>query len=211
MRYLYLIVLLFCLQNTCSVAAAVYDEAVDGDLPGWEQFSQPFPMFTVVNFDFGLNDIVGTTPWRFDSSDPSDAIQFIVGANEIVQISFSETIIGNNLNEKVAWVWELVQDPLDPFGGIGVAYHISNSDPNHGIPNTSLPTSFDGLILGPGEYLLYNNFRLSDPENHPPAFDPDALRLDYAIEFNVATVPVPASLVLLAPALFLIGAKQRSA
>ncbi len=211
MRYLYLIVLILGVFNTSSAAAVAYDEAVDGDLPGWEQFAQPFPIFTVVNFDSGLNDVVGTTPWRFDSSDPSDAVQFIVGANESLQISLSETIIGNSFSEKVAWVWELIKDPLDPFEEARIAYHISNSDPGHGIPNTSLPTSLDGLVIGPGEYILYNNFRLSDPANHPPAFDPDALHLDYTIEFNVATVPIPVSVALLVPALFLIGAKRRSA
>ncbi|MFT4583902.1 MAG: hypothetical protein ACI915_003827 [Gammaproteobacteria bacterium] len=102
MRNLYLIAAIFGLYTTSCIAEVVYDEAVDGDLPGFEQFFTPGAIFAVFDFDPGSNTIAGTTPWRFDSSDPSDAIQFIVTTNETLQISVDEAIIGNDLNGKVA-------------------------------------------------------------------------------------------------------------
>ncbi|MFT4583901.1 MAG: hypothetical protein ACI915_003826 [Gammaproteobacteria bacterium] len=97
--------------------------------------------------------------------------------------------------------------PFDLVQGTPIARHISNSEPDYAIPTTDLPTSFEGLIIGPGEYVIYDNFRFSDLHNQSTA-DLDALRLDYTFEFNVATVPLPASLIMLTPALLLLRAKR---
>lgn len=129
--------------------------------------------------------------------------------NKLTLLTFAAAVAGFHI-EKAAWVWELRKvDPWDVFG-TQIAFHISNSEPGHAMPTTTLPTSFEGLNLTGGEYFIYNNFRFSDPLN-PPMFDLDALHLNYAFNVDVTAIPLPVSIMLFAPPLLLLYAARKRA
>tara|TARA_R110001592_G_scaffold160913_2_gene393231 strand:- start:527 stop:1285 length:759 start_codon:yes stop_codon:yes gene_type:complete len=191
-----------------SAADVLYDESIDGDLPG----INPGGITTYTEIDFGQSGgtVVGTTPWRFNSPDPSDGFQFNVGENEIFRITFEESIVGNTTDDPIAWIWLL--DAIDPpsVSGITIAEHFTLSTPMHpGLPNGP-ENPIETVLIEPGDYILYDNFRFPDP-NNPPTFDPDLVRLDYAITVQVSRVPIPPPLITFfcASATIFVNAKRK--
>lgn len=168
-------------------AATVYDESVNGDAP---VFAPPS-----VALSLGQNDILGSVTFAFIAAVPTDfdAFELVVGpGRRIVSIVLSSVLRDEGAGIFESVFWEL-SDP-SAFSAAGTAA-------------TDVPLFASVLPLGTGSYIFrsgsLNGSIVSG--QHRTA--------DYAIDVQVAAVPLPAGMPLLAAGLGLLvlAARRRRA
>lgn len=178
------LIISICLTTSVS-GATIYDESVNGDLPGIPGDEE----FVIFEFEFGKSVIRGMGIFDYGtflengefeySEDPADGFVFIVPPGKKARVVLSEEINGLLPTESATWVWELrdERDSFDLCYGRLMAYNISGTVE----PNTELPTKFEDIEISAGEYCIYYNFRFLDAEDSQE----DGVYMDYMFEIFV--------------------------
>jgi len=190
-------------------AAVVYDETVNGDLPGYFVTTS----LTLVPTQAGSNVIRGSDLMAFVLNDPSvvdaaDGFRFVVPSGETARIELSGDIVGLQPGQNAARVWEISrQDPsCGPICALTFSYSIIEWAPgwlSDRVPPSDLWSA--GALLGPGEYWVFDNYSFSDPSVS------DLILTNWTSQIDVAPVPVPAAALLFVSALCGLGAASRRA
>lgn len=182
-----------------AVGNVLHDESVDGDLPVDEGSVELWPSLYEFDLELGTNLVRGSgAHWVISPTDFGDGFKFNILPNKKVTVSISEQFHGLAPTENAALVWELhkLVDDEYSYPTERLAYHISTTDPEFGVPNTDTPTKFTGVELNSGQYLIYFNFRfieVDDPDN----FDFATVFMDYEVNvalassISVRSVPIP--------------------
>jgi hypothetical protein len=140
--------------------------------------------------------------------DAGDGFRFVVPTGETARIQLSGVIVGLQPGENAARVWELYQhnDSCGPHCDVQLSNNIVESTPGWlSPPNSPLPASFTGVLLGPGEYWVYDNYGYFDPGVS------DSTYTNWTAQIDVAPVPLPAAALLFVSALGGLGVVRRRA
>ena len=178
--------ILFLLGSNGS-ANVIYDEAINGDLPGdpFDILQNDFLRFRLAT---GLNIVRGSGKWLNEEPDPNDGFDFILAGGQSANISISATFRGLDKDEDAAWVWEIkkIVDDETPYSTELLGYHTSNTSEGFGEPNSEIELS--DLKLDADLYRVNYNFRFADV-NDPSNFDYSSLIMDYEITIEVSELP----------------------
>lgn len=187
-----LLFLITIVISDVSLSNTVYDEAIDGDLPGIfdSLFWDDVP---VLHFSDGVNVIWGSAPLDPDV-ETGDTFRFAVPLGNKARVTVSETTFGLQPGEAMTWAWELREKRPDSSicNGSRIAWNFSGVYQSI----TELPRKFSDIVLGAGEYCIFFNFVFPDVGDFGN-FDPTPVYMDYKFEISVSdnidsySVPIP--------------------